>query len=105
MGGTVMFSALGEGVAGVSYQWQFNGVDIAGATSATLTLTNVSSANEGSYQVVICNDAGCVTSDAATFTLIPATANYLHFTVNAGAPVGSLASRPRRHLPARPTIT
>lgn len=70
-GGTVTFSAEGEGVAGVTYQWQFNGVDISGATNATLTLTNVSAADEGSYQVVISDSAGSVTSDAAIFTLIP----------------------------------
>lgn len=69
-GGTVTFSALGEGVAGVSYQWQFNGVDIEGATNATLALTNVSAADQGSYQVVISNSASPVTSDAATFTLL-----------------------------------
>jgi len=68
--GTVTFSALGGGVAGVSYQWQFNGVDIPGATNATLILTNVSAANEGSYQVVISNSAGSVTSDPAALTLI-----------------------------------
>lgn len=69
-GATVTFSAYGEGVAGVQYQWQFNGVNIVGATGANLTLTNVQAANVGSYQVLIVNVAGYVTSDAATFTLI-----------------------------------
>ena len=69
-GGTVTFTALGEGVAGVSYQWQFSGMDIEGATNATLTLTNVSSANEGSYRVVISNEAGSVRSAEATFSII-----------------------------------
>jgi hypothetical protein len=35
-GGSVTFSAVGEGVAEVQYQWQFNGVNITGATNATL---------------------------------------------------------------------
>ncbi len=69
-GGTVTFSSLGAGVAGVQYQWQFNGVNISGATSANLTLTNVLATSEGSYRVVISNNAGSVTSDAATFTLV-----------------------------------
>ena len=70
-GGTVTFSSEGVGVAGVQYQWQFNNVDITNATNATLTLMNVSAADEGSYQVVISDSAGSVTSDAATFTLLP----------------------------------
>lgn len=69
-GTTVTFSSEGEGVANVQYQWYFNGVNIEGATNATLTLINVSAADEGSYQVIISNSAGSVTSDAATFTLV-----------------------------------
>jgi alpha-tubulin suppressor-like RCC1 family protein len=69
-GGTVTFSAEGEGVAGVTYQWQFNGMPISGATNATLTLTNVSATTQGRYQVIITDSAGSVTSDAATFSLI-----------------------------------
>jgi len=69
-GSTVTFYSEGEGVAEVTYQWQFDGVNIAGATGATLTLTNVQSTDEGSYQVVISDSAGFVTSDTATFTLI-----------------------------------
>ena len=65
VGGTAIFLAAGTGVAGVSFQWQFNGVNISGATSSFLTLTNVQTTNEGSYQVVISNSAGSVTSDAA----------------------------------------
>ena len=69
-GDTVSFSAKGEGFADVQYQWQFNGVDISGATNATLTLTNVSSADEGSYRVVISDSAGAVTSIALTFAIL-----------------------------------
>ena len=54
----------------MQYQWQFNGVDIPGATNATLTLTNVQATDEGSYRVLIRNIAGSVTSDAATFILV-----------------------------------
>lgn len=35
-GGTVTFTAQGVGLAAVQYQWQFNGVNIPGATSASL---------------------------------------------------------------------
>jgi len=69
-GGTVTFYSEGAGLYGVTYQWQFDGVNIAGATGASLTLTNVQSANIGSYQVIISNSAGSVTSDNANFYLV-----------------------------------
>jgi alpha-tubulin suppressor-like RCC1 family protein len=71
-GGSVTFSAQGEGVAGVQYQWQFNGVNITGATNATLTLTNVRARNNGNYDVVVSTDFGSITSSVATFTLVVA---------------------------------
>lgn len=36
-----------------SYRWRKNGVDIAGATSSTLTIPNVQSADEGSYSALV----------------------------------------------------
>jgi alpha-tubulin suppressor-like RCC1 family protein len=71
-GGSVTFSAQGEGVAGLQYQWQFNGVNITGATNATLTLTNVGVSNNGNYDVVVSTDFGSITSSLATFTLVVA---------------------------------
>jgi alpha-tubulin suppressor-like RCC1 family protein len=70
-GGTVTFSVAG-GVAGLQYQWQSNGVNIIGATNATLTLANVGATNQASYQAIIITDAGSITSSAATFTLVVA---------------------------------
>lgn len=69
-GGTVTFNAQAVGLAGVLYQWQFNGVNIPGATNAALTLTNVQAGTEGGYRVVVTNGAGSTDSSAATFTLI-----------------------------------
>jgi alpha-tubulin suppressor-like RCC1 family protein len=69
-GGSVTFSAQEEALAGMQYQWQFDGVNIAGATNATLTLGNVNAADAGSYQVIVSNQDGVVTSSAATFTLV-----------------------------------
>jgi alpha-tubulin suppressor-like RCC1 family protein len=70
--GTVTFSAAGAGVAGLQYQWQFNGVNLTGATNATLTLTNTQATNQGGYQVIISTDFGSITSSMATFTLVVA---------------------------------
>ncbi|PWU15974.1 MAG: hypothetical protein C5B50_14335 [Verrucomicrobia bacterium] len=49
----------------VSYQWQFNGTNIAGATSSTLTLTNFSLGNVGAYSVVVSDLARSVASNPA----------------------------------------
>ena len=52
-----------------SYQWYKNSTAIAGATLPWLTLGSVSSADAGSYHVVITNTAGSATSTAATLTV------------------------------------
>ena len=41
------FSGKGVGVYGVGYQWKTNGVNLAGATNTTLTVTNVQPAQDG----------------------------------------------------------
>ena len=69
-GDTVMFLSKAQGFASVQYQWQFDGVNIAGATNASLTLTNVQSGNVGSYQVIISDAVGAVTSDTAVFAFL-----------------------------------
>jgi alpha-tubulin suppressor-like RCC1 family protein len=68
-GSNVTFSASAIAPASFSYQWQLNTVNIAGATSPTLTLNNVQPANEGTYRVIISNGAGSATSQDATLNL------------------------------------
>ncbi len=51
-------------VSGATYQWQRNGLAIAGATNAVLTLTNVQPANAGIYTVVVTSGAVSTTSRA-----------------------------------------
>ncbi len=65
------FTVTATGTAPLSYQWQFNGVNIIGATNADLTLTSVSFANAGNYNVVLNNAYGSVTSVTATLTVLP----------------------------------
>jgi hypothetical protein len=62
-----------SGIPSPSYQWSFNGTNIAGATSNILPLSNVQSSNAGSYSVLITNLAGSVTSSNALLivTVVP----------------------------------
>ena len=70
-GASASFSAVVLGQAPLGYQWQSNGVAIAGATSATLTLTNVQAAASGLYRVAITNSAGWTVSANALLTVVP----------------------------------
>ena len=51
-------------------QWQTNGVDVAGATSTSLTLNNVPSAYDGMSVSVIANNAAGSVTNFATLTVI-----------------------------------
>jgi hypothetical protein len=69
-GQTATFSVVASGTAPRSYQWQKNGVNISGATSATYTTAATTSTDSGStFKVVVSNSAGSVTSSAATLTV------------------------------------
>ena len=54
----------------LSYQWQFNGSDISGANSATLSISPLEAANAGNYRVIVANSFGSVTSSVATLTVL-----------------------------------
>ncbi|MFO1449438.1 MAG: immunoglobulin domain-containing protein [Opitutaceae bacterium] len=64
VGGSVTLSVTAAGTPTPTYQWYRNGRAVTGATSATLSLTNVQPANAGVYSVVATNGAGSVTSAA-----------------------------------------
>jgi alpha-tubulin suppressor-like RCC1 family protein len=71
--GTIaIFSVQAESLAGVQYQWQFNGVNLTGGTNASLILTNVQATNNGSYDVVVSTGSGSLQSSTATLTLVTA---------------------------------
>jgi phosphohistidine swiveling domain-containing protein len=68
-GSTVIFAVIAQG-SGLSYQWQRDGVSLAGQVSATLTLTGVAVADSGArFRVVVGNGAGSVASVEALLTV------------------------------------
>jgi len=70
MGNTATFTVTSPS-AGLSYQWQRDGVNIPGATSASYTTPAVFLGDEAAYRVIVANCAGSVTSDPATLTITP----------------------------------
>ena len=65
LGQSIQFTATAIGTS-PSYQWYFNNTPISGATSSTYTIQSCSTLNQGSYQVIVSNVAGSVTSSVAT---------------------------------------
>jgi hypothetical protein len=51
------------------YQWRFNGVDLLGATNATLSITNVQAVNEGAYSVQVYTTNTSLVTPPATLAL------------------------------------
>jgi uncharacterized repeat protein (TIGR01451 family) len=68
-GASVMFTIGATGGLPLSYQWQFNGGNLSGATNATLTLSNVQTNQAGSYAMVVTNAAGSTISSDAVLTV------------------------------------
>jgi len=67
--GVVALTVTPSDSAPIGYQWFKNGVAIAGANSATLLLSAITSANAGSYTVALSRTGGTVTSAPATLTV------------------------------------
>ena len=64
-GSAAGFTAVAGGTAPISYQWNKNGTPIPGATSTTLSLSNVQVADDGSYTLTASSRVGRVTSNPA----------------------------------------
>jgi Concanavalin A-like lectin/glucanases superfamily/Bacterial Ig domain/Immunoglobulin domain/Immunoglobulin I-set domain len=71
-GSTVTFTAGATGDVPIGYQWQFNGANLSGQTTISLTLTNVGFANAGNYSLQAINAAGSTSSSNALLTVLPA---------------------------------
>ncbi len=69
-GQSATFTGAATGTVPLAYQWFFNtSTAVAGATNATLTITNAQTANVGTYSLRVTNAAGPATSAGATLTV------------------------------------
>jgi hypothetical protein len=69
VGSDVVFNVTTYGDSGFTYQWLFNGRNLAGATNSTLEFINAAFANVGVYQVVVTGDGGSSVSSNATLAV------------------------------------
>ncbi len=79
-GSNATFTVTASGTAPLSYQWQVNGTNltdvingdgsqISGSTTASLTVSNAQTNEDGNYTVIVTNLAGSVTSSVAVLTV------------------------------------
>ena len=72
-GSTATFTISANGKPTPTYQWRFDGTSLTDETSTTLTINDVQDTNTGSYDAVVTNDVGTVTSNIATLTIVSPT--------------------------------
>ncbi len=68
-GSVVSFSVSVIGGSSFNFQWRKNGLAIVGATNSTLTLSGVTAADVGNYDVQVSNALGLVTSSTAQLSI------------------------------------
>jgi hypothetical protein len=71
-GRTAVFNATASGSPAPTYQWTRNGVALAGATDATLIVTNANDASAGTYQCIVTNVAGSTATAAVVLSIVDA---------------------------------
>jgi hypothetical protein len=75
VGAAATFTVTATGAAPLSYQWQKGTTPISGATASSYTTPTTTLVDDGStFQVVVSNSAGSVTSSSATLTVAAGTA-------------------------------
>jgi len=68
-GNNASFSVGASGSGTLTYQWRFNGTNLPGQTSSTLSLLNVQPVNAGPYAVNVTDANGSMLSSNATLTV------------------------------------
>jgi hypothetical protein len=69
-GQSASFTVGAQGGVPLAYQWQRDGTKLPGATSPTLTISNVYFTDAGNYSAVITNGSGSSNSVAASLTVL-----------------------------------
>jgi alpha-tubulin suppressor-like RCC1 family protein len=94
-GSNVTYSVAADGAGTLSYQWFLNGQAvgdnsrIGGATTSTLTMSNLQISDAGAYTVVVSNMFGSVRSDGAILSVTDAPPEILEQLVGGSVPLGA----------------
>jgi hypothetical protein len=67
----VTFTTRAVGNRPLSYQWYKGGTAIDGATSPSYSISDISAADSGDFQIAVTNPSGSTTSTVATLTFVP----------------------------------
>jgi hypothetical protein len=92
IGSNAIFTVSASGNPPLTYQWQFNGSNIAGATTTILALSNVTAAAQGTYAVLAGDDAGTNASAGAVLTVVAMPAFIQTQPAAETVPAGTLAT-------------
>ena len=68
-GESVKLQAMASGTLPITYQWQFNGVDLPGEVNDVLTIPSAAFEQEGTYKVIAANAFGSADSNEAQLTI------------------------------------
>lgn len=82
LGENLSFNVTAAGTPPLSYQWSHKGAALAGATNLSLTLSNLSSADAGNYEVIVSNAFGSITSALAWLSVNLSTVDSFNPTAN-----------------------
>ncbi|MCF7762442.1 MAG: immunoglobulin domain-containing protein [Verrucomicrobia bacterium] len=72
LGGEAGFTVDASGAGVLSYQWRLNGLDLPGATAASLVVPAVGGVHVGDYTVVVSNGVGSTESAPARLSVVVA---------------------------------
>ena len=74
-GSSATFNVAAAGYPAINfYQWSFNGTNLPGANSNSLTISRLGLQNTGNYQVLVSNAISTATSSVATLNMSPSIA-------------------------------
>jgi hypothetical protein len=94
-GSNATLSVFATGLEPLSYQWRKDGIDLPGATAASLVLANVQASDTGNYTVMVSNVAGSAISAAAMLRVVapnfpPTISNIPDQTIVANTPTPAI---------------
>jgi hypothetical protein len=75
IGGSTSATVVANSLPTTLYQWQKAGVNIPGANSATLTISNVQAGDAGSYSCNVYSSQSCAVSTSSAIVLTPGAGN------------------------------